>query len=187
LRGERLYEDMGVVASDDAAAAGRDPAAGPDDATTVVALDAESRRLFQVAYHHSGDRGEDAVAEAVARVWRRGLSKPVEDIRPYLRRTLVYLLGREHHRRTSEATALARHGAPGEVPELSAEVVEHLTVEAALLLLPTDQRVVVVLRYFEGMSEAEIASTLRIARGTVKSRSARALAALRPLLEGRVK
>jgi DNA-directed RNA polymerase specialized sigma24 family protein len=87
----------------------------PDEATVLVTLDAESRRLFQVAYLLSGDRGraEDAVAEAVARVWRRGLSKPVEDIRPYLRRTLVNLLAREHHRRGFEATALVRHGAPG--------------------------------------------------------------------------
>jgi RNA polymerase sigma factor (sigma-70 family) len=178
---------MEAVAEDDAVPASRGPAAQlPDDSTAAVALEAESRRLFQLAYLLCGDRGtaEDAVAEAVARVWRRGLRKPIEDVRPYLRRTLVNLLARQHHRSASEAAALVRHGPGGDVPEVSAEALDHLAVEMALLRLPMKQRTVVVLRYFEGMSEAEIASTLRVARGTVKSRAARALEALRPLLEG---
>jgi len=187
LRRRGLYECMEAVAEDDAVPASRGPAAQlPDDSTAVVALEAESRRLFQLAYLLCGDRGtaEDAVADSVARVWRRGLRKPVEDVRPYLRRTLVNLLARQHHRSASEAAALVRHGPGGDVPEVSAEALDHLAVETALLRLPMKQRTVVVLRYFEGMSEAEIASTLRVARGTVKSRAARALEALRPLLEG---
>jgi RNA polymerase sigma factor (sigma-70 family) len=158
----------------------------PDPWSTVSALEAECGRLFRVAYLLCGDRGraEDAVAEAVARVWRRGLSKPIEDIRPYLRRTLVNLLAREHHRRSSEASAMVRHGTQGSEPDAAVDATDHVGVETALLALPVEQRAVVVLRYFEGLSEAEIATTLRIAPGTVKSRAARAIAALRPLLEG---
>jgi RNA polymerase sigma-70 factor (sigma-E family) len=53
------------------------------------------------------------------------------------------------------------------------------TVRRALGALPSEQRAVVVLRYFDDCSEAEIAATLHCSPGTVKSRASRALAALR--------
>ena len=53
------------------------------------------------------------------------------------------------------------------------------TVRQALMALPPEQRAVVVLRYFDDCSEAEIATALGCSAGTVKSRAARALAALR--------
>ncbi|WP_247663053.1 SigE family RNA polymerase sigma factor [Micromonospora sp. U21] len=48
-----------------------------------------------------------------------------------------------------------------------------------LRALPVRQRAVLVLRYYEGMAEAEIAEVLDISRGTVKSHASRGLAALR--------
>jgi len=52
-------------------------------------------------------------------------------------------------------------------------------VRRALMSLPVEQRAVVVLRYFDDCSEAEIAQVLGCSTGTVKSRASRALAALR--------
>jgi RNA polymerase sigma-70 factor (sigma-E family) len=53
------------------------------------------------------------------------------------------------------------------------------SVRQALMSLPPEQRAVVVLRYFDDCSEADIATVLGCSTGTVKSRAARALATLR--------
>jgi RNA polymerase sigma factor (sigma-70 family) len=50
---------------------------------------------------------------------------------------------------------------------------------AAVDRLPQRQREVLILRYFLDLSEAEIAETLKISRGSVKSHSSRGIAALR--------
>jgi RNA polymerase sigma factor (sigma-70 family) len=47
------------------------------------------------------------------------------------------------------------------------------------MALPPEQRAVVVLRYFDDCSEADIAAALKCSTGTVKSRASRALASLR--------
>ena len=62
---------------------------------------------------------------------------------------------------------------------------EHQSVVAALGQLPARQREVLVLRYYGGMSEAEIATATGVSRGTVKSSASRALDALQRILEQR--
>jgi RNA polymerase sigma-70 factor (sigma-E family) len=61
---------------------------------------------------------------------------------------------------------------------------EHQAVVVALGQLPPRQREVLVLRYYGGMSEAEIAAATGVSRGTVKSSASRALDALQRMLEG---
>jgi RNA polymerase sigma factor (sigma-70 family) len=56
-------------------------------------------------------------------------------------------------------------------------------VVAALRSLPERQREVVVLRFYADLSEAQIAATMGITRGAVKSHTSRAMAALRSVLE----
>jgi RNA polymerase sigma factor (sigma-70 family) len=61
---------------------------------------------------------------------------------------------------------------------------EHREVLAALGTLPRRQREVLVLRYWSGLSEAEIAGALGISRGAVKSTASRALDVLEVRLGG---
>ncbi len=77
----------------------------------------------------------------------------------------------------------------GDVPEVGQSaptdvVDDRELVREALGRLPERQRQVLVLRYFEDLSEAEIAARLGCAPGTVKSSAARALKALRAALGG---
>lgn len=78
--------------------------------------------------------------------------------------------------------------APKPAPDMpSAEhgafaLIERAEVIAALRDLPCRQREVVVLRFYADLSEAQIASTMGITRGAVKSHTSRAMAALRTAL-----
>ncbi len=68
-------------------------------------------------------------------------------------------------------------------PDPSSKASTRLDVLAALARLPERQREVIVLRYYADLSESEIAQTLGISRGSVKSYAARAATTLRPILE----
>jgi RNA polymerase sigma-70 factor (sigma-E family) len=61
---------------------------------------------------------------------------------------------------------------------------EHQAVVSALSQLPPRQREVLVLRYYGGLSEAEIAEAAGISKGTVKSTASRALDALQRIMAG---
>jgi RNA polymerase sigma factor (sigma-70 family) len=56
-------------------------------------------------------------------------------------------------------------------------------VVTALRTLPARQREALVLRYYGDLSEAQIASTMGISRGAVKSHAARGMSSLRMVLE----
>jgi RNA polymerase sigma-70 factor (sigma-E family) len=124
------------------------------------------------------DIAADAVAEAFARTyphWRRGR---IDDIGAYLRRAVVNEVSRTWRQRRPVAV-------PVSVVSDGADdgVVERDRVLRALTTLPFRQRAAVVLRYYDDLSEADIAQTLGIAPGTVKSTLSRALDRLRVLLQ----
>ena len=78
--------------------------------------------------------------------------------------------------------------APGPTASESAEAValigeEHQQVLAAIRALPGRQREALVLRYYADLSEAEIARAMGVSRGTVKSTTSRAVAALGRMLK----
>src|SRR3712207_5162 len=156
-----------------------------DEEFTDLAL-AVSPRLLRTAYAVCGDRAtaEDAVQSALAsayRSWRR--VRDAENPEAYLRRMVVNeLLGWRRRRRWRETDL------PGEVLDVGLgshedALLDRQVVWAAISQLPPRQRAVVVLRYYEDLSEAEIADTLGIRPGTVKSQCAAGMARLRQALE----
>ena len=87
------------------------------------------------------------------------------------------------HRRVVRRT---KTETPPDVPSAESSVIRHEqanAVLAALRTLPARQREVLVLRYYLDQSEAEIASTLSISRGSVKQHASRGIATLGARLE----
>jgi RNA polymerase sigma factor (sigma-70 family) len=83
---------------------------------------------------------------------------------------------------------LRRERLTPDVPDLTAvegERGRHGAVWQALLQLPPRQRMVIALRYYEDLSEKEIADLLGVSTGTVKSQASRALDKLRAALGDR--
>ena len=146
------------------------------------------RSLARMAYLMSGDSAtaEDVVAEAFARAWVPWQRGGVDDLGPYVRRTVVNLCLQGQRRRFLERLALERfRPRPDATPGESADVVADLVdVRRALQALSAEHRAVVVLRFFADLSEHETAEVLQLPIGTVKSRTSRALKALRPVIGG---
>jgi RNA polymerase sigma factor (sigma-70 family) len=70
----------------------------------------------------------------------------------------------------------------GEVPDRPSDATDHGEQDAMwrlLSTLPARQRTVLVLRYYFGLADPEIAATLECREGTVRSLASRAFAALR--------
>ncbi|GAA1389663.1 SigE family RNA polymerase sigma factor [Catellatospora chokoriensis] len=138
-----------------------------------------SRHLLRVAYLLTGDHAlaEDLLQTALARcwpAWRRINGDP----EPYVRRVLANTYNswwrrRWHGERPTET--LPEHPAPS----AHAAVDDRDQLRRALARLPRQQKVVLVLRYFEDLSEADIARTLGISAGSVKTHAAKGLAKLR--------
>ncbi|MEK7425844.1 MAG: SigE family RNA polymerase sigma factor [Actinomycetota bacterium] len=144
------------------------------------------RSLFRFAVLLVGDRhvADELTAEVFARVlpkWRAG---GVNDPLAYLRRALVNEVRSRHRRRTYEQRALDRVRASTATKDEQMSDEMDVALLSALRLLPMRQRAVVVLRFHDDLSEAEVARTLGMAVGTVKSQTSRGLAVLRELLEG---
>ena len=142
---------------------------------------------YRLALRLCGDShlAEEVVADACARVlvsWRR---RRLRDPGAYLRRAVVNGLNSGWRRRAVERrwqeTRSGDHR--GELAH-EAHTDDSALFDWALAQLPSGQRAVVVLRYYEHLSEAEIARALGVSRGTVKSQASRALHALRKLVEG---
>ena len=139
--------------------------------------------LVKLAAFIVGDQatGEDVVQDVFTRLHQRwDMLADQGDPLPYLR-TAVVNGCRSAIKRRGRAQRQAGHDSPS--PPLSAEESVLLSedrqqVLAALARLSRRRREVLVLRFYLGLSEAEIAATLGISPGTVKSTAARGLAAL---------
>ena len=137
--------------------------------------------LLRTAYLLTGDHheAEDLVQVALVRCvghWAKIAADPEPYVRTVLARESVTRWRRRRWREVSVA-----------LPELAAAEMandDRVTLHAALARLSPRQRAVVVLRYYEDLTETETARALGISAGTVKSHARDALARLRQLVPG---
>ncbi len=145
--------------------------------------EASYRRLVAQAYAVAGDRveAEDAVQEAFARAVAAGARfRRVDNPEAWLRTVALNVLRRRWRRARMFRVLSPRIASPSDVPGISED---HVAVIEALRALPFQQRETVSLFYLGDLSVQEIAATLGVADGTVKSRLNRGRTALAKLLQ----
>ncbi len=143
--------------------------------------------MIRLAVVMLGDRAaaEDVVQDAFCALYRRfgSLDQPDRALQ-YVRSSVLNGCRSELRSRTRKprrvASALSPDAASAEHDALVGE--EHRQVLKALRRLPARQREALVLRFFLDLPEPQIAESMGVSRGTVKSTTSRALAALARLL-----
>lgn len=139
--------------------------------------------LLRTAYLLTGDHddAEDLVQVALVKVvphWRRIADRPEPYVRRVLARESVSRWRRRRWREVSTAEPPDRRAAGDAAGEAS----DRDLLRSALAALPPRQRAVIVLRYYDDLTERQTAEALGIAVGTVKSQARDGLARLRTLL-----
>jgi RNA polymerase sigma-70 factor (ECF subfamily) len=138
-----------------------------------------SPALLRTAYLLCGDRhlAQDLVQNSLSRAYTRwGRLQSVDAGESYIRKVMVTQAASSRRRRWHAEVPTA---ALPERPSGSEDLDLRATLRQALAALPAPQRAVLVLRFYEDLSEADTAAVLDTSVGTVKSRTSRALAALR--------
>jgi RNA polymerase sigma-70 factor (sigma-E family) len=138
-----------------------------------------SPRLLRMAFLLTRDAGhaEDLLQTALARAWR-AWHRIDGDPEPYVRRIIVTSHATWWRRRwRGEEPTGELPERPGESPQAAVDEREWLW--QALGRLPRRQRTVLVLRFYEDLTEAQVAGLLGCSVGTVKSQASKALAKLR--------
>jgi RNA polymerase sigma-70 factor (sigma-E family) len=150
--------------------------------------------LYRSAYLLAGNHAdaEDLAQQALIKAHRAWAKVSASDsMNAYVRRILTntFLSSRRPKARRLELLtdelpdwggASGTEGRPTGTPGASDE---RMALWPHVKQLPRQQRAVIVLRYFEDLSEAEIAETLGCSRGTVKSTAHRALKSLKAALD----
>jgi RNA polymerase sigma-70 factor (ECF subfamily) len=197
--------------SADEAALVRAVASGSEEALAAL-YDRHVDGIHAVALRLTGDHGiaEEVVQETFLALWNRAelfdpevaslgtwlrsiaRNRTVDRLRAMGRRPTLVPLG-THEDPDDVDAGLSRLGAdatvvggaaPDQSPEEAAESASvREVIAAALATMPETERTVIVLAYREGLTQQEIAERLAWPLGTVKTRTRRALARLRELLE----
>jgi len=139
------------------------------------------------AYLMTGDRAlaEDLVQDAFARViGRLGHLREASAFPAYLRRAVVNLAKNHYRRRSIEQAYLEREGARPSQHITGPDLAAADAMRRALLALPERQRAAIALRFYEDLSEEQIAAALECRPGTVRSLVSRGMATLREQLGG---
>lgn len=143
-----------------------------------------SPALSRTAYLLTGDHqlAEDLLQSALASTYRHSRrvrdGNPVAYVRQAMHREQISWWRRRRPAEHLSGEPVDRRG----VEDVAADVVNRVTLVRALAQLPPRQRAVVVLRFYDDLTEAETARVLGCAVGTVKRQAHDALARLRVLL-----
>ena len=158
-----------------------------DRAAFAVLARSRSDRLFGIARRilRDVDRAEDAVQETLVIAWRElpRLRDP-DRFEAWLTRLLVnaaYLEAKRVRRYAANIRILPIDGL--QVADAAGVIADRDQLERGFRRLSPEQRAVLVLRHYLGLEPAEIAETLGIAEGTVRSRLFYAHRAMRAALE----
>jgi RNA polymerase sigma-70 factor (sigma-E family) len=139
-----------------------------------------SRAAFLLTGSHA--QAEDLLQTALIKVavrWNRVVA--AGDPEAYVRRVLYHehvTMWRRRRWREHSTAELPEHRAVGDITD---DAVRRVVLRQALARLTPRQRAVIVLRYFEDMSEVDTAQVLGCSVGTVKSQTSHALKRLRQL------
>jgi RNA polymerase sigma-70 factor (sigma-E family) len=158
------------------------------DAALTALYTAHYRRLVRLAALLLDDlsTSEEVVQDAYVKMhsaWRR--IRDPQAAEGYLRVTVLNLArSRMRHRQVAERHASAPMPDAASAEHGAMESIKRQAVMAAIRALPVRQRECLVLRYYGDLSEAQIAQSMGISKGAVKSHAARGMTALRTALEG---
>lgn len=158
---------------------------GDHDAFAAL-IGAASTRLYALAclILRDSDRAEDATQDAFIRAWREvPRLRDADRFDAWLRRLVVNACYDEARRSKRRAEVTLRSIGERSVIDTSTAFAESDRVERAFRRLPLDQRSVLVLQHYFSLSHVEIADTLALPLGTVKSRVRYGIAAMRAALE----
>jgi len=142
-----------------------------------------SRILYSLAYRMVADHqiAEDLLQDAFLSVWKRSTS-----FSPQAGAARSWLISILHHRAIDHLRRVRRRSSMQEAPLEEIELdettsgsdvwdeawrsIQSSQVRAALMKIPTEQRMVIELAYFQGWTHTEIAEGTQIPLGTVKAR-----------------
>ena len=158
---------------------------GDHEAFEVLAT-AAGDRLFAIACLILRDRqrAEDAVQEALVNAWRElPRLRELDRFDAWLHRLLVNSCADQGRRQRRWAAQVRVIHLEPRTDDSATSLADRDQLERGFRRLKPDQRVVVVLHYYVGLPVPEIAETLGVPAGTVKSRLHYATAALRAALE----
>jgi RNA polymerase sigma-70 factor (ECF subfamily) len=170
--------------------------AGGDEAALASLYDRYKTILFSLIFRilHSQSEAEDILQDVFIQVWNKASDFDETRGRPFtwlvtLSRSRSIDRLRQLNSRERTATEATRD-APEEWTDAEADAIkseQSTVVRSALAELPEDQRRTLLLAYFEGLTQTEIAARLNAPLGTVKTRMRSGMIKLRELLGGQRK
>jgi RNA polymerase sigma-70 factor (sigma-E family) len=143
-------------------------------------------RLLRFGHLLTGDpaTAEDLVQTALGRSWRAWKLHSIDDPQAFVRKVMVNSYASWYRRKATGEMVTANPAADAVTADEAARVDDRDAIWRALLTLSPKQRTVIVLRYYEELTESEIAAVMGTTTGTVKSHAVRALRRLADVLSG---